>query len=82
MSSLKGATGHMMGAGGITESIACILAIREGILPPTLHYANPDPDCAIDCVPNVPRKAEIRIAVNNAFGFGGQNASLIFGRYD
>lgn len=81
MSSLKGATGHMMAAGSITETIACLLSIRDGILPPTLHYQSPDPACPIDCVPNQARKARVQIAMNNAFGFGGQNASLIFGQY-
>lgn len=83
MSSLKGATGHMMGAGGIVESIACMLAIRDGVLPPTLHHRETDPACgALDCVPNHARRTPVRIAMNNTFGFGGQNASLIFGRYD
>lgn len=81
MSSLRGATGHMMAAGSITDTIACLLAIRDGILPPTLHYQTPDAACPIDCVPNKARKATVHIAMNNAFGFGGQNASLIFGRY-
>ncbi|MDD5953241.1 MAG: beta-ketoacyl-[acyl-carrier-protein] synthase family protein [Oscillospiraceae bacterium] len=82
MSSLRGATGHMMAAGSITDSIACLLALRDQILPPTLHYETPDPDCPIDCVPNQARKAEVNIVMNNAFGFGGQNASLIFGKYE
>ncbi|MCI9576748.1 MAG: beta-ketoacyl-[acyl-carrier-protein] synthase family protein [Clostridiales bacterium] len=82
MSSLKGATGHMMGAGGIVESIACILAIRDGMVPPTLNYRELDPACgAIDCVPNEARQLPVNIVMNNTFGFGGQNASLIFGRY-
>ena len=81
ISSTKGATGHLMGAGGITETIACIMAIREGVLPPTLNYETPDPECDLDCVPNTARKATVNIAMNNALGFGGQNASLIVGRY-
>ena len=82
ISSTNGATGHLMGAGGITESIACILAIRDGVLPPTLNYDTPDPACDLDCVPNTARRADIRIAMNNALGFGGQNASLILGKYE
>lgn len=82
ISSLKGATGHMMGAGGIVESIACLLAIRDGFLPPTLHHNQPDPEYRhLDFVPNQARKAKVNIAMNNTFGFGGQNASLLFGRY-
>lgn len=81
ISSTKGATGHLMGAGGITETIACILAIQEGILPPTINFETPDPECDLDIVPNTARKARVDIAMNNALGFGGQNASLIVGRY-
>jgi 3-oxoacyl-[acyl-carrier-protein] synthase II len=82
ISSTKGATGHLMGAGGIIETIACIQAIREGVLPPTLNFETPDPECDLDCVPNTARKATVNIAMNNALGFGGQNASLILGRYN
>lgn len=81
ISSTKGATGHLMGAGGITETIACIMAIQDGVLPPTINYETPDPECNLDCVPNTARKATVNIAMNNALGFGGQNASLIVGRY-
>jgi 3-oxoacyl-[acyl-carrier-protein] synthase II len=82
VSSTKGATGHMMGAGGITEVIACIKAIETGIIPPTINLENPIPDCKIDFVPNEPRKADISYAMSNAFGFGGQNSSVIVGRYE
>lgn len=81
VSSTKGATGHLMGAGGITEVIACVLGIRDGILPPTLNVTEPDPACGLDCVPLEARRAEYDVAMSNAFGFGGQNASIVVGRY-
>ena len=79
ISSTKGATGHMMGAGGITEAIACIQAIREGIVPPTLNLEDCDSD--LDLVRGESRKMTVDAAMTNAFGFGGQNSSLIFRRY-
>ena len=83
VSSTKGATGHMMGAGGITETIACIKAIETGTLPPTINLHEVDPECAgIDFVPNTAKKATIDHAMSNAFGFGGQNSSIIVGRYE
>lgn len=82
VSSTKGATGHMMGAGGITEVIACIKAVETGIIPPTINLENPIPDCKIDFVPNEARKADISYAMSNAFGFGGQNSSVIVGKYN
>ena len=81
MSSTKSATGHLMGAGGLTEAIACILAIRDGILPPTLHLENPDPECHLDYVPNQARRANIDSAMSNSLGFGGQNSSIVLSRY-
>lgn len=81
ISSTKGATGHLMGAGGITEVIACVLGIRDGILPPTLNVTDPDPACGLDCVPLQAREKQFDIAMSNAFGFGGQNASVVLGRY-
>lgn len=81
VSSTKGATGHMMGAGGVTEVIACVLGIRDGILPPTLNVTDLDPACGLDCVPLAARRKEYDIAMSNAFGFGGQNASIVVGRY-
>lgn len=81
VSSTKGATGHLMGAGGVTEFIACIQAIREGTIPPTLHYQHQDPNCDLDYVPNESRKKQVTIAMSNSFGFGGQNTSLIVSKY-
>lgn len=80
VSSTKGATGHMMGSGGITEAIACIQAIRSGILPPTLNLEEPEGD--FDFVALQSRRQEINVAMTNAFGFGGQNSSLVFRRVE
>ena len=81
VSSTKGATGHMMGAGGVTEVISCIKAVETGIIPPTINLKNPIP-CGIDFVANQSKKAEIKYAMSNAFGFGGQNSSIIVGKYE
>ena len=70
-----------MGAGGITEIIACIQAIRTGMLPPTLGLSNPDPECDLDYIPGKARRADIDVAMSNSFGFGGQNSSVIIKRY-
>lgn len=82
VSSTKSMTGHALGAAGGIEAVFSVLAIKEGMLPPTINYETPDPDCDLDYVPNVPRKAEIEYALSNSFGFGGTNACLIFKRYD
>ncbi len=82
VSSTKGATGHMMGAGGITETIACIKTIETGVIPPTINLNEVDPECdGIDFVANTAKNAKIDYAMSNAFGFGGQNSSIIVGRY-
>ncbi len=81
VSSTKGATGHLMGGGGITEVIACINAIDCGVIPPTLNLEEPDPECDLDYVSGTARQAAVETAMSNAFGFGGQNSSIIVGRY-
>src|SRR5512143_1159109 len=81
ISSTKSMTGHMMGATGALEAIFCVQAVREGILPPTIHYQTPDPDCDLDYIPNQAREKRIDLAISNAFGFGGHNAVLAIRRY-
>ena len=81
VSSTKGAPGHMMAGGGITETIACIQAVRNDVVPATLNYETPDPSCQLNLVVNTPKKMTVRAAMSNAFGFGGQNASVIVGKY-
>jgi 3-oxoacyl-[acyl-carrier-protein] synthase II len=82
VSSTKSMTGHLLGGAGGVETAFTVLAIDRGIIPPTINYENPDPDCDLDYVPNVCREAEVRMALTNSFGFGGTNAALVLRRYE
>jgi 3-oxoacyl-[acyl-carrier-protein] synthase II len=81
LGSTKSMTGHLLGAAGGVEMVATILALKEGILPPTINYEHPDPECDLDCVPNEPRRATIQAALSNSLGFGGHNVTLAARRY-
>lgn len=81
ISSTKSMTGHMMGATGALETIFCVQALREGILPPTIHYQTPDPECDLDYIPNKAREVNTSLVISNAFGFGGHNAVLALRKY-
>jgi 3-oxoacyl-[acyl-carrier-protein] synthase II len=78
ISSVKGATGHCLGAAGAVEAAVTVLAVRDGMVPPTINQESPDPDCDLDYVPNVSRAADVRVAMSNSFGFGGHNACVVF----
>jgi len=80
VSSIKGQIGHCLGAAGAIEAVVCLMAMRDEILPPTINYENPDPDCDLDYIPNVARKCKVEYAMSNSFGFGGTNGSVIFKR--
>ena len=82
VSSTKSMTGHLLGAAGGVEAVATTLALYHGLLPPTINYETPDPDCDLDYVPNQARKVDVEYALSNAFGFGGTNAALLFKRYE
>ncbi|NLG13841.1 MAG: beta-ketoacyl-ACP synthase II [Lentisphaerae bacterium] len=81
ISSTKSMTGHMLGAAGGFESVVCVKAIEEGIIPPTINYETPDPECDLDYTPNKPREMQVNLALNNSLGFGGHNASVLFAKY-
>jgi 3-oxoacyl-[acyl-carrier-protein] synthase II len=82
VSSTKGATGHCLGAAGAIEAIFTTLAVKEGVLPPTINYESPDPECDLDYIPNESRQADISVGVSNSFGFGGHNACIVVRRFE
>jgi 3-oxoacyl-[acyl-carrier-protein] synthase II len=82
ISSTKSMTGHLLGAAGAVETAVCALAIRDGIVPPTINYENPDPDCDLDYVPNKARQMKVDVCLNNSLGFGGHNATIIVRRHE
>ena len=82
ISSTKSMTGHLLGAAGGLEAGITALALKTQVLPPTINYEHPDPDCDLDCVPNAARKADVRYALSNSFGFGGTNGALLFRRFE
>ena len=82
ISSNKSMIGHLLGAAGVVEAIFTVLTIRDGIIPPTINYKTPDPECDLDYVPNIARKAQVNIALSNSFGFGGVNAALVFKKFE
>ena len=82
VSSTKSVTGHCFGAAGAIEAMMCVLAVRDGVLPPTVNYEHPDPECDLDYVPNEARKADVEVALSNAMGLGGHNGCVLVGRVD
>ncbi|GAF86361.1 unnamed protein product, partial [marine sediment metagenome] len=81
VSSNKSMLGHLLGAAGVVEAIFTVLTMRDGIIPPTINYDTPDPECDLDYVPNTARKAQVNIALSNSFGFGGVNATLVLRKF-
>jgi 3-oxoacyl-[acyl-carrier-protein] synthase II len=75
-------TGHLLGAAGGVEAIICALTLKHGMIPPTINLEHPDPECDLDYVPNAPRKADVRTAMSNSFGFGGHNGTIILRRHE
>jgi 3-oxoacyl-[acyl-carrier-protein] synthase II len=82
VSSTKSMTGHLLGGAGGVETIFTVLTLHRGVIPPTINYDTPDPECDLDYVPNVARKADVRVALSNSFGFGGTNAVLVFKKFE
>ena len=82
MSSSKSMLGHLIAAAGAVELITCVMALRRGVLTPTINYEVPDPDCDLDYLPNAAREKRVRHALSNSFGFGGQNISLVVSRFE
>jgi len=82
VSSTKSMTGHLLGAAGGVEAVICILALRDGKVPPTINLDNPDEDCDLDYVPHKAREMDINVTMSNSFGFGGTNACIIFKRFE
>jgi len=82
LSATKSMIGHGLGAAGAIEALACVKTIETGIIHPTINYHTPDPECDLDCVPNVARRADVRVTLSNSFGLGGQNACLVLGRFE
>jgi len=82
ISSTKSMTGHLLGAAGGVEAIVCALAIQNGVIPPTMNYGEPDPECDLDYVPNQARKKEVKVALSNTFGFGGHNATIVLKKFE
>src|SRR5207247_6905414 len=82
VSSTKSIIGHLLGAAGAVEAVVTVLALEHGLMPPTINYRSPDPECDLDYVPNQARNGDVGVALSNSFGFGGVNASLVFRRPD
>jgi 3-oxoacyl-[acyl-carrier-protein] synthase II len=82
ISSNKSMLGHLLGAAGGVEAIATVLTIHRGVIPPTINYENPDPDCDLDYVPNTAREAQVRVAISNSLGFGGHNCTIVIRRFE